>query len=139
MEARTYLSELKRLDVRINQKLSELYEIKQLYTKVHSIDLSLGRVQGGASSFTDSLFRAVELEKEINTDIDQFVDMKHSIINMIHELGDSRYFQVLYKVYVSFKPLRVAAMEMQYSYSHIKRLHAEALREFEKRYPMIPT
>lgn len=139
MEARTYLSELKRLDVRINQKLSELYEIKQLYTRVHSPDLSLGMVKGGASSLTDSLCRAVELEKEINTDIDQFVDMKHSIINMIHELGDSRYFQVLYKVYVSFKPLRVAAMEMQYSYSQIKRLHAEALREFEKRYPMIPT
>lgn len=58
--------------------------------------------------------------------------MKHTIINQIQALNDTKYVQVLYKRYVEYKRLEQIACEMSYTYQYIKELQKRGLQEFEK-------
>ena len=66
--------------------------------------------------------------------IDRFVDLKNKIISEIQGLSNPVYIQILYKKYVEAKRLEVIAVEMSYSYDHIKHAHGRALQEFGRKY-----
>jgi DNA-binding MltR family transcriptional regulator len=78
--------------------------------------------------------RYVAFNEEINAEIDSFVDAKNQIIGEIRGLHNVNYMQVLFKVYVQFKPLKIAASEMGKSYSYAIELHKKALTAFEETY-----
>ena len=137
MTAKEYLKDLKRLDTMINQKIKELDDLKALREGVGGLDYSKDRVQTsmlGDASFVNSTLRIIELEQEINNEIDKFVDKKHTIINQIHTLNDSKHIEILHKRYVEFKSFELIAVEMSYTYQYIRELHGNALRKFETSY-----
>ena len=61
-------------------------------------------------------------------------DAKEKIIRQIRGLHNKDYVRVLYKVYVQYKSLKVAAAEMKRSYNYTIEVHRKALKEFEKVY-----
>ncbi len=137
MSAKEYLQQLKRLDTIINQKLRELADLGRMLTGFSGMDMSKDRVQkspAGDAPFVSQVNRMIDLEEEINREIDRFVREKHRIINQIHGLPDTRYVEILYKIYVEFKPLEKVADEMGYSEQYIRNLQKGALREFEDAY-----
>ena len=67
-------------------------------------------------------------------EIDQFADAKEKIIRQIRGLHNKDYVRVLYKVYVQYKSLKVAAAEMKRSYNYTIEVHRKALEAFEKVY-----
>lgn len=67
-------------------------------------------------------------------EIDQFVDAKKQIIKEIRGLRDKNMIQILTKVYVQFKTVKVASQEMKKSYSYTVELHNKALSAFEDTY-----
>lgn len=73
-------------------------------------------------------------DQHINNEIDKFVDAKKQIIAEIRGLHDKNYIQILTKVYVQFKTVKVASQEMNKSYSYTVELHKKALAAFEKTY-----
>ena len=136
MRAKEYLQRVRILNKEIDQLISERYALKR------TMD-GLGAVKydgvGGKAASTEAAFaRLVEkidaMEETINQKIDVYVSERAAIIEKIHALNDSRYIQLLYKRYVEFKPLFKVAVEMNYSEQHIRRLHGQALGEFERRW-----
>lgn len=134
MKAKEYLQQLQRLDTIINQKMTEIEDLRLKITSTGSIDYSKERVQtspSGDAPFANMIARLADLEVEINTEIDAFVDEKHRIINEIQSLKNPDYIALLYKRYVEYKSLERICVEMNFSYDYIKHLHGYALQNFE--------
>lgn len=136
LTARQYLEQLQELDTNINQDLERLEDMKTNACSTGGIDYSAERVQTSPSGDTlcKQMTNYVALNDEINAEIDRFSDAKEQIIKQIRGLHDARYSQVLFKVYVQFKTLKVASGEMGMSYQYVRNLHRAALARFEETY-----
>lgn len=100
------------------------------------IDYSKVRVQTSLTGgkMENDVVRYVSFDEHINREIDQFADAKEKIIRQIRGLHNKDYVRVLYKVYVQYKSLKVAAAEMKRSYNYTIEVHRKALEAFEKVY-----
>lgn len=136
LSAKEYLEQLELIDENINQDLQRLSDMKTDATKGGGIDYSKVRVQTSltGSKLENDVVRYISLDEHINREVDQFVDAKERIIRQIRGLHNKDYVRVLYKVYVQYKSLKVAAAEMKRSYNFTIEVHGKALEEFEKMY-----
>lgn len=139
MKAKDYLKQLEMLDIKINQKIKQASDLREITAAGKGIDYSKDKVQTCVSSdaLSENVIRYISLENEINRRIDEFVDLKNQIINQIQELKDANHMQILYKRYVEYKRLEVIAVEMNYTYPYIRTLHGHALQDFERTYTIL--
>lgn len=137
LSAKEYLQQLEVLDMQINENMSRLYEMKEQALCTGSFDYSKPNVQTFAigDKLCRDVARYTDFNEHINNEIDQFVDARNQIIREIRGLRVKNYIQVLYKIYVQYKSVKVAAQEMKKSYSYTIDLHNKALRAFESQYP----
>lgn len=136
LSARQYLGQLQELDININQDLERLTEMKINACNPSGIDYSKDRVQTSISGdkLGSAVTRYVSFNTQINAEIKRFVDAKNQIISEIRGLHDRNYIQLLFKVYVQCKSLKVAADEMKMSYQYVRNIHKQALAAFESTY-----
>ena len=139
MKSKEYLQQLKLLDMKIDQKLKQKEDLRQITQATGALDYSKDRVQTSPSgdALSNAVIKYLSLEEEIDRQIDQFVDLKNQIINQIQGLKDVNYVQVLFKRYVEYKKLEVIAVEMDYTYPYVRALHGYALQEFERTYTIL--
>lgn len=133
MTAKEYLSELQLFNIRIEQ----LHEQKQMYLDMAtSITAFINPVKVQSSYQTDrmadAVSKAVDMDALIDEEINNLWRRKNEIIQQIQELHNSKYMQLLFKVYVQQKSIRGSAIEMDMSYAYVIELHKKALSEFEK-------
>jgi predicted ATP-dependent protease len=132
-DAKQYLNQLKKLDTIIEQKKEELSLLYNEITGGGGIDYAKDRVQTSPQNAQEErICRYVAMEDEIKSNISDYTEKRHRIIDEIHKLKDKRHMDVLYKHYVEFKGFRAIAKEMHFSYEYIRHLHKDALHEFEK-------
>lgn len=136
LSAREYLGQLEELDININQNLERLADMKTNACNSSGIDYSKDRVQTSISGdkLGGSVTRYVSFEAQISTEIKRFVNAENQIISEIRGLHDGNYIRLLFKVYVQFKSLKVAADEMKMSYQYVRNIHKQALAAFENTY-----
>jgi hypothetical protein len=132
MTAKEYLSGLQLFNIRIEQ----LHEEKQMYLDMAtSITTSINPVKVRSSHQTDRMGNAVSKAADMDALIDEEICnlwfRQHEIVKQIQQLRNAKYIQVLYKIYVQDKSIKIASVEMQMSYEYIKQLHQKALAEFE--------
>lgn len=127
-----YLRQLHRLELCIEQRQEELNRLRELIGS-HAIDYG-ERVQTSpsADSIPNEVIRRAELEADISRKIERFLQLKHKIINEIQSLDNAVYVNILYKRYVEYKSLEEIAVEMNYSYRQVLRLHGMALQGFKR-------
>lgn len=132
MKAKQYLEQIKWLDIKINDKISERESYWSLATKV-TPTLSHAPAGSGVSDKVGNIVaKIVAIDEQINEQIDEFVDLKIKITNEIEQVNDRRYHDLLYKKYVEYKDFAVIAGEMCYEYTSILNMHGKALKAFEK-------
>ncbi len=142
MTAKEYLLRLHKADVIINQRIQEKADLRARLSSIGSFDYSKERVQtslSGSAGYEKQIEKIIDLENEIDQLIDEYVDLKHKIIGEIHELQNSKHIEILYKRYVENKKLVQIAVEMDYSYNHIKHIHGYALQEFWNKFLKVST
>ncbi len=137
MRAKEYLNQLENLDQKIKHKKQELIEAKR--NRGISIGgAETGRVQttlaGSNGKQTESqALKVVSIEEEIESQIIEYMELKHKYIDQIHDLKDGLYIDVLYRRYIrGERNFTQIACDMGYSYKHIINKHGEALVAFEK-------
>ncbi len=141
MTAKEYLQQLQKLDVVINQRIHEKDDLRARLLRIGSADYSKERVKTSRSAgagYEKQIVKIIDLENEIDSLIDKYVDLKHKVIGEIHNINKADHIKLLYKRYVENKMLEVIADEMSYSYQYIKELHRHALQEFSTTYPNLP-
>lgn len=136
LSAREYLRQLEVLDVQINDDFIALSEMKMNMYSTTAIDYSRDKVQTSfvGDRLCEDVVKYTMFSDYINEELDQFVNAKRQIIREIRGLRDKNMIQILTKVYVQFKTIKVASQEMNKSYSYTVELHSKALSKFEKTY-----
>jgi len=71
-----------------------------------------------------------QLECRIGDEIVQLANERHRIIGEIQCLTKRKHVDILHERYVRFKSLMEIAVEKNYTYDYVKKLHGYALVEF---------
>lgn len=132
MQTKQYLKELKRLDTCINQKLQEKAALYTSTIGAARTDKDRVQTSGNGDTMPELIQRIIDLEAEIDKEIGSFADQKHTIINQIQALKNKTYVSLLCKRYVEFKRLEEIAVEMNYTYPYVRKMHGYALTEFQR-------
>lgn len=135
MTTKQYLNQIGRINKTINNKLSEIYQLKSMACSI-SVAADSDRVQtsGSKDRLGDTVSKIVDLECEIDSIIDGFIEKKSRIVNQIENIDDDMQYQILFSRYINGKTFEAIADENNYSVRQILRIHGNALYEFEKEY-----
>ncbi len=135
MDTKQYLSQIERLDKMIQNKLSEIYQLK---TMACSVTVSNEKERVQTSSDKDRLgstvAKIVDLEKETDRLVDSFIDKRNHIISQIDGLDNVDYYNVLSMRYVGRDTYEEIANKTNWSIRKVFSIHGEALKEFERLY-----
>ena len=135
MDTKTYLQQIERLDRKIQNKFSEIAQLKTMAT---SITVAQKDVNVQTSSDKDrtgsAVAKIVDLETEANEMICEFIEKRDVIIQQIEKIQDTKMYDILINRYVLKKDLVRISVEMGYSFKQVCRIHGNALKEFEKMY-----
>lgn len=132
MEAKKFLSQLRKLDCMIENKQAERDHWKAMATGTGA-KMGGERVQASGSQqrMADAVTRYVDLEKEIDRQIDLLIDERKKVISVIEQL-DTVEYDLLHKVYVQYYTLYEVASMYQKSYSWITSAHGRALKNVQR-------
>lgn len=131
METKQYLNQISRLERQIQNKLSEIYQLKTMACSVTvSNDNERVQTSGAKDKVGAVVSKIVDMEHEVDTMIDKRCD----IVAQIESMENTDFYDMLAQIYILKKELKVVAIEKKMSYSHAKRVHGQAIDEFEKMY-----
>ena len=132
MTSKEYLQQGYRIDQRINSKIAQVTNLRELATKATA---TLSDMPGNASPNThrmeDIIVKMVDLENEINADIDSLVDLKAEMVSVIKNVRNPELQTLLELRYLCFRTWEQIADELGYSIESIYRLHREALKNIK--------
>jgi len=133
MNAKEYLGQAYRLDLKITSKIEQLESLRALSYRVTS---SIGdeRVAGTKekSPMENAIIKIIMFENEINKEIDAFVDIKLEISSKIKVVCNEEHRILLEFRYLCFNSWEQIAVKMGYSCSYVYKQHHYAIKNFDK-------
>lgn len=135
MSTKQYLSQIERLDRMIQNKLSDICNLKHMATSITrvakevSVQTTLGQDRLG-----DAVSKIVDLENETGRLVDEYIGKRKRIIEQIDGIKDSNMYHILSERYIARKDWNVICAEMGYTFRNVMYLHGNALKEFENLY-----
>ena len=133
MTTKSYLSQIERLDIMIQNKLSEIYQLKTMACSV-TVSNDGERVQnsGDKDRMGTTVAKIVDLERETDELVDSFVEKRKRIVGQIDSIENVDYYNVLSMRYISRDTFETIAEKTNWSIRKVFSLHGKALLEFEK-------
>ena len=135
MTTKEYLSRISRLNRMIQNKLSDISQLRELSLGISAIS-NEERVQSTPNhdKLGTAYCKIEAMEEKLNEMVDEYVDKKEMIISQIDNMEDETYYDILFSRYIEKKTFEKIASDMNYSFRNTTRLHGKALKEFEKKY-----
>lgn len=135
MTTKEYLSQVSRLNRKIQNRITELTEYKELSYGIGAISYD-EKIQTSLTQdrIGNAIAKIEKMENELNNDIDEYTSIKNTIIYQIESLDNENYFEILFSRYIEKKKWEKISDEQGYTFRHTTRLHGKALMEFEKKY-----
>lgn len=135
MTTKSYLSQIERLDRMIQNKLSEIYQLKTMACSV-TVSNDGDRVQnsGDKDRIGTTVAKIVDLERETDELVDSFVEKRKRIVEQIDSIDNIDYYNVLSMRYVSRDTFESISEKTNWSIRKVFTLHGKALLDFETRY-----
>lgn len=134
MEAKDYLKQVEKLDVRIKNKLIEQQQWKEIALGI-TANMDGERVQSSSNSkskMADAVIKCVDMETEINRLIDELIDTKKEVIQTIEMLDSATEYNVLHKRYIQFLSLQDIADSYGRDYGWATTTHGRALKSVQE-------
>lgn len=132
LDAKNYLRQVEKIDVRIQNKLIERQQWKNIAV---GITASIGgeRVQssGSQQKMADAVEKCVDMEREIDALVDSLIETKKDVIATIERLESPTEYDILHKRYVQFIPLQEIADRYGREYTTITTTHGRALKNVQ--------
>lgn len=137
MKAKEYLEQVILLNEKIHQKQLQYNELLQTAVSIGAIRYDKEKVQASTSSdkIDNTVSRYMDLQNEINQDINRFIALRNKIIDEIQKLSNVKFVKILFMRYIQNKKLEEIAVELNYSYQYVRKLHGYALNSFTKMHP----
>ena len=127
-EIKNYLKQAYLLDQQIDSKIEQVASLHTLAAKATST-LSDMPPSGSRNvhRMEDIILKVIKMENEINADIDDLVDLKEDIRQLIGKVENTEYRYILEQRYMNFRQWEKIAADMGYSLQYLFRLHNRAL------------
>lgn len=135
MTTKEYLNQISRLNRMINNKLVEIQQLRELACSISAINLE-DKVQNTPNfdKIGSKMAKIDELEENLDKTIDRYVLVKNKIVSQIDSMEDENTYNILFSRYIPKKSFERIAIEMEYSWRQIIRLHGKALKQFEEKF-----
>lgn len=132
MDAKEYLKQVEKLDVRIKNKLIEQQQWRDIALGI-TTNMEGERVQssGKKSKMADAIERCVDMETEIDSLIDELVDIKKKVIQTIEQLDSATEYNILHMRYIQYKSLQEIADHYGKDYGWATTTHGRALKNVQ--------
>lgn len=132
MDAKEFLSQPKKIDLRIKNRLFERQQLKDIALGI-TANMEGERVQssGSKSKMADALNKLVDAEADIDTLVDKLIGTKKEVTEVIEELPSALQSDVLFKVYIQNLSFQEVADIYCKSYDSIKKVHKRAVRNVQ--------
>lgn len=135
MTTKDYLNQISRLNRMINNKLTEITQLRELSCSISAIGNEEKVISSSDSDKIGSTYAKIdEMERNLDNMIDEYIEKKNLIIGQIDSIENEDYYNILFSRYIEKKTFEVIATEMKYSWRQIIRLHGKALKAFEEKY-----
>ena len=134
MEAKEYLKQIKTLDIKIKNKSLELEDIENKMKGVTGISYE-EKTSGSVNNKSPQeklVHKYIAYKDELEKDINKLAKCKSQAMNLIDKIEDADCLDVLYKRYFQFKKWEQIAIEKNYSYQGICKIHGKALKSLNK-------
>jgi hypothetical protein len=133
LTAKSYLQQIKKCDIKIDNGVEELSRLKALATRVTSA-MSGDVVSRTRNTDTlgDTVAKIIKLQDDLNREVDRYVDLKREVTVMLYRLENPVYYQILHSRYILYKTWEQIACDMDFTYQWVCELHGRALQEFGK-------
>ena len=135
MDTKQYLEQIHRLDKQIQNKLSEIYQLKTMACSV-SVSNDSERVQTSVRNdkLEKVVSKIVDMERETDSLVDTFIEKRNHIIDQIDKIENTDYYHILSMRYVGNNTFEEIAKNTNWSSRKLFLLHGKALQEFERLY-----
>lgn len=135
MTTKDYLNQISRLNRMINNKLTEITQLRELSCSISAIrNEEKVKSSSDPDKIGSTYAKIDEMERNLDKTIDEYTDKKNLIIGQIDSIEDEDYYNILFSRYIEKKTFEVIAIEMNFSYRNVTRLHGRALKAFEDKY-----
>lgn len=117
----------------IDKEIQALTEIRDSLEKdavfLRAVDYSKDRVSSAASrgSVEDTAIRIADAQGRVTGKIDELIEAKQRAMKIIEGLPEGPHKAVMYNRYILLKTWESIAVDLNYSYRHVLRLHGDAL------------
>lgn len=135
MTAKEYLEQYKKLDARIDAKTAQ---VDRLRGRLRYASGSSGGVRSTqpADKIGELTARIVDLEREINSEIDELIEFRREIKSRIAALPDPIHRDILEMRYISCWTVVKVAVKRGCSVETVYKLQRKALKSFTDCYSM---
>lgn len=131
MTAKEYLSRYHLINIRINQKIDQQRQLRELATNI-SPSSSGGHNSGVSDKVGMAVAKIATLEQEINAEIDELIGVKAEIEHTISAVADERLRLILIARYINCNRWEQIAVMQNIELRWLYRLHGRALSEVSK-------
>ena len=129
MTTKEYLSQIRRYDCQISNKLEEIKELRLRISGTSSF--SNGdrvKTSGSKDQVGSCVSKIVDMEREV----DALIDKRLEIVKQIEEISDADMYDVLAKRFVLNKDFKVISVEIKKSKRQTFFIYDNAIDTFEK-------
>lgn len=128
MTTKEYLSQIRRYDCQISNKLEEIKELRLRISGTSSFSNG-DRVQtsGSKDQVGFCVSKIVDMEREV----DALIDKRLEIVKQIEEISDADMYDVLAKKWILQKGFKVIGIEMKKSDRQVFNIYENAMDLFE--------
>lgn len=124
------LRELRHMDCLINSKLRQIDDLRSKMKYLQAIDYAKDKIQtSNNASVEDIIIKLCDLEAEITQEIDELIDKKRVAKEEIDKIEDVTLRSILTMRYLEMLKWEEIAVQLNYDYRHVLRLHGEALNK----------
>ena len=134
MDAKEYLTQIRKISMQINEKSEEIAKLK---AQIEGGSISYEK-DGTTSGHTDTernahmIMRLTELKDEINHQVDMLILAEQKAIALIDMVPDANQMTVLYERYIHLRSWEKISEKLNYSLHYSYRIHNLALDEFNR-------
>ena len=134
MKAKDYLESYRRNEIAIEKLKNEITRI-DARLKGGSHSYSSEKIKSSDDNLNEKLMaECLDKRNKMNNDIVMNENVRADLVLKITSMSDYRYIDVLYKRYIECKRFELIAVEMNYDYDYVRKLHVKALEVFAQDY-----
>ena len=133
LDAKEFLSQPKKLDLLIKNKLIEKQQWRDLALGI-TANTEGERVQssGSKQKMADAITKCIDVEAEIDSLVDRLIDKKKEVIQVIEQLDSPIEYDIMHRIYVQYMTLQEVADHYKKEYGWATTTHGRALKSVQR-------